>query len=105
MKIKDKSALENEGEAVEPLQGKLGLLGADEPHSSHLGARLRGYFLTGLIVVGPIAITVYVVWWFISQIDNWVKPLIPSRYLPEHYLPFTVPGVGLIVAIGGLVII
>ena len=81
------------------------VIAAEEPASSHLGARLRGYFLTGLIVVGPIAITLYVVWWFISQIDNWVKPLIPSRYLPEHYLPFTVPGVGLIVAIGGLIII
>jgi uncharacterized membrane protein len=81
------------------------VIAGQEPSSSHLGARLRGYFLTGLIVVGPIAITIYVVWWFISQIDNWVKPLIPPQYLPEHYLPFTVPGVGLIFAIMGLIII
>ena len=33
---------------------------AAEPASSHLGARLRSYFLTGLIVVGPVAITIYV---------------------------------------------
>ena len=76
-----------------------------EPASSHLGARLRGYFLTGLIVVGPVAITIYVVWWFINLVDAWVKPLIPQAYLPENYLPFNVPGVGLIVGIFGLMVI
>jgi uncharacterized membrane protein len=77
----------------------------EEPASSHLGARLRGYFLTGLIVVGPVAITIYVVWWFITLIDNWVKPLLPPQYLPEHYLPFSVPGVGLIFGITGLMVV
>ena len=77
----------------------------EEPASSHLGARLRGYFLTGLIVVGPVAITLYVVWWFINLVDAWVKPLIPKAYLPETYLPFNVPGVGLIVGIFGLMVV
>ncbi|MGB2932900.1 MAG: DUF502 domain-containing protein [Methyloceanibacter sp.] len=77
----------------------------EEPPSSHLGARLRGYFLTGLIVSGPIAITIYVVWWFINLIDGWVKPLIPTTYLPENFLPFPVPGLGLIVGIVGLMLI
>jgi uncharacterized membrane protein len=77
----------------------------EETNSSHLMARLRGYFLTGLIVVGPVAITVYVVWWFINLIDTWVKPLVPPQYLPEHYLPFSVPGVGLIFGITGLIVI
>ena len=81
------------------------LVAAGEPVSSHFGARLRGYFLTGLIVVGPVAITIYVVWWFIQMVDGWVKPLIPPQYLPEHYLPFNVPGVGLIVGIIGLMLI
>ena len=81
------------------------LLGPEEPPSSHLAARLRGYFLTGLIVVGPVAITIYVVWWFINLVDAWVKPLIPTAYLPETYLPFNVPGVGLIVGIFGLMVI
>jgi uncharacterized membrane protein len=75
------------------------------PASSHLGARLRGYFLTGLIVVGPVAITIYVVWWFITLVDGWVKPLIPHSYLPESYLPFPVPGVGLIFGILGVMVI
>ncbi|MGC1179260.1 MAG: DUF502 domain-containing protein [Methyloceanibacter sp.] len=81
------------------------VVAAEEPASSHLGTRLRRYFLTGLIVVGPVAITVYVVWWFINLVDTWVKPLVPPQYLPEHYLPFTVPGVGLIFGITGLMMI
>ena len=78
---------------------------ASEPASSHLGARLRSYFLTGLIVVGPVAITIYVVWWFINLVDAWVKPIIPQEYLPEHYLPINIPGVGLIVGIVGLMVV
>jgi uncharacterized membrane protein len=101
MKNKDKSVAPQEGPTIEPQV----LLATGEPASSHLGARLRGYFLTGLIVVGPVAITLYVVWWFINLVDAWVKPLIPTAYLPETYLPFNVPGVGLIVGIVGLMLI
>ncbi len=85
--------------------GILPLVPAEESGSSHLMARLRGYFLTGLIVVGPVAITLYVVWWFINLVDAWVKPIIPPQYLPEHYLPFSVPGLGLIVGILGLMLV
>jgi uncharacterized membrane protein len=83
----------------------LSLFGALEPTSSHFLARLRGYFLTGLIIVGPVAITIYVVWWFINLVDGWVKPLIPGRYLPDNFLPFNVPGVGLIVGIFALMVV
>jgi uncharacterized membrane protein len=77
----------------------------EEPHSSHIVARLRGYFLTGLIVVGPVAITIYVFLWFINLVDGWVKPLLPEAYLPDNYLPFPVPGVGLIVGIIALIFV
>ncbi len=81
------------------------LFSALEPTSSHFLARLRGYFLTGLIIVGPVAITIYVVWWFINLVDGWVKPLIPAAYLPENFLPFNVPGVGLVVGIFALMVV
>ena len=38
--------------------------GPDVPRG--LMARLRNYFLTGLIVAGPIAITFYLTWWFVT---------------------------------------
>ncbi|KQT15599.1 hypothetical protein ASG40_18655 [Methylobacterium sp. Leaf399] len=60
--------------------------------------RLRTYFLTGIIVAGPLAITIYLTWYFISLIDSWVKPLVPPSYLPDHYLPFSIPGLGLLIA-------
>lgn len=80
----------------DPLRGDSGGAG---PHYPGLGARLRNYFLTGLVVVGPVAITIYLVWWFISYVDQWVKPLVPRIYMPENYLPFAVPGFGLLFSI------
>ena len=61
--------------------------------------RLRNYFLTGFIVAAPLAITVYIVWSFIGWINSWVKPYIPAAYSPDTYLPFALPGFGLLVAI------
>lgn len=61
--------------------------------------RLRNYFLTGIIVTAPLAITAYLAWTIIHWVDSWVKPYIPARYNPDHYLPFAVPGFGLVVAL------
>jgi uncharacterized membrane protein len=61
--------------------------------------RLRNYFLTGFVVCAPLAITIYLTWSFVGWVDSWVKPYIPGRYNPDNYLPFAVPGFGLIVAL------
>ncbi len=70
-----------------------------------IGARLRNYFLTGLVIVGPVSITIYIVWWFINVIDAWIKPLVPDVYNPDTYLPVSIPGVGLVFAIVMLTLI
>lgn len=70
-----------------------------EIHAISGMTRLRNYFLTGFIVCAPLAITAYIAWSFIGWVDSWVKPYIPYRYNPDNYLPFTVPGFGLIVAL------
>lgn len=70
-----------------------------------LGARLRNAFLTGLLIVGPVAITLYITWWLINWVDAWVKPLLPKHYNPDTYLPFPLPGIGLLVGIVGITII
>jgi uncharacterized membrane protein len=77
----------------------------DTPPGWHVGARLRNYFLTGLVIVGPVTITLYFVWWFINVTDAWIKPFLPRAYLPDTYLPFAVPGFGLIVGIVALTLI
>ena len=69
------------------------------PHMIKSPRRLRNYFLTGLIICAPIAITAYLTWTFVGWVDSWVKPYIPPAYSPDTYLPFPVPGFGLITAI------
>jgi uncharacterized membrane protein len=61
--------------------------------------RVRNYFLTGLIICAPLAITAYLTWSFIMWVDGWVKPYVPADYNPDTYLPFSVPGFGLLTAL------
>src|SRR3984957_17312308 len=70
-----------------------------------LGVRLRTWFFTGLVIFGPVAVTIYIAWGFIDTVDNWVKPLVPARYWPDSYLPFHVPGFGVIIALAGLTLL
>lgn len=62
-------------------------------------ARLRAYFFAGILVTAPIGITLYLTWLIIDFVDGRVTPLIPHRYNPETYLPFGVPGLGVVVAV------
>src|SRR6476469_2857087 len=54
-------------------------------------ARFRNYFLTGLIVAGPVAITFYLTWWFVTWVDGLVRPFVPVAYGAYSYLPFGLP--------------
>ncbi|MCC7047718.1 MAG: DUF502 domain-containing protein [Alphaproteobacteria bacterium] len=69
---------------------------------SGLMARLRGYFMAGVLVTAPTGITCYLAWLFLVFVDDKVKPLIPAHYNPEYYLPFSIPGLGLLVLLVGL---
>ena len=74
-------------------------LATDDGAPLRIGARLRNYFLTGLIIVGPVTLTIYIIWWVINVTDAWLKPFVPAVYLPDTYLPFAVPGIGLLFGI------
>lgn len=87
------------------LKAGLAKLALDTPPETHVGARLRNYFVTGLVVVGPVSITLYIAWNFITLVDAWVKPYVPRIYNPDYYLPFSIPGVGLVFAVVLLTII
>ena len=78
-----------------------------QPPETHTGlmGRLRNYFLTGLVVTGPVAITLYLTWWFVTWVDGLVRPFVPIAYRPETYLPFGVPGSGLVVAVVALTLL
>jgi uncharacterized membrane protein len=69
--------------------------GAAKP-APGLVSRIRNYFLTGLVVAGPVAVTLWLIWYFVTWVDNLVRPVIPVAYRPETYLPVNIPGLGLI---------
>jgi uncharacterized membrane protein len=62
-------------------------------------ARLRNYFLTGLVVAGPVAITLWLTWAIVTWVDDLVRPFIPVAYRPETYFKLYIPGYGLIIAL------
>ncbi len=70
---------------------------------NHLVERLRGYFFAGILVTGPILLTVYLTWLFIDFIDGAMRWLLPDRYNPATYVH--VPGLGLVLAIVALTLI
>src|SRR5688572_13213555 len=72
--------------------------GEPKPPSTGVMGRIRNYFLTGLVVAGPVTITAYLTWSFVTWVDDLVRPVIPVAYRPETYLPVQIPGTGLIVA-------
>jgi uncharacterized membrane protein len=62
-----------------------------------LFAGIRASFLTGLVVIAPIAVTIWLVWTVIGWIDGWVIPLIPTAYRPEQYIGINLRGVGVVI--------
>ena len=63
-----------------------------------LRTSLKNYFFTGLLVILPIFITLYVILSLIRGMDTILK-YIPAKYLPETYLHVHIPGLGLILVV------
>jgi uncharacterized membrane protein len=83
------------GEPEQPLPGPMGTpLNVRPKRKRGLLARLRTYFLAGVVVTAPVGITVWLIYRFIDYVDTKVIPLIPPDYNPELYLEHSVPGLG-----------
>lgn len=67
-----------------------------------LGARVRAYFLAGILVTAPVSITFYIAWQFIKFVDDQVSPLIPPAYNPQNW---GIPGFGLVLVAVSLTLI
>ena len=61
-------------------------------------AKIRAYFLAGLLVIVPLGVTLFVISAILRLMDR-VLDLIPPKFHPETYLPFKMPGLGLILAL------
>ena len=58
-------------------------------------ARIRNYFIAGVVVLIPIGITVYLTFFIISVSSK----IIPKEINPNHYLPYNIPGLEILIAI------
>ncbi len=67
--------------------------------------RLRTYFFAGVLVTAPITITVWLAIQIIDFFDSTVRTLIPEGYNPETLMPFSIPGLGLLISIIGITLI
>jgi uncharacterized membrane protein len=78
-----------------------------KPVSFHMGllARLRAYLFAGILLTAPIAITLYIAWIVIRFVDQTVAQALPPTYNPYYYLPFSIPGLGLVLVITVLIVV
>ena len=70
-----------------------------------IGARLRGYFFAGILVFAPASITIWLAWKIVGFVDDGIRPLIPETWHPDAYLPFHLPGIGIVFVVTALVLI
>jgi uncharacterized membrane protein len=60
--------------------------------------KLKKIFITGLAIIIPVGLTLYILTFLIDMMDNLLK-IIPFRYQPETLLGFRIPGLGVIVTV------
>ena len=79
--------------------------GQPQPRRRGIFARIRANFITGLVVISPIGLTLWLIWTVTGWIDGWVLPFVPAPYQPDALIrdafgtdaPINVRGVGVIV--------
>jgi uncharacterized membrane protein len=69
----------------------------EKPRRPGLFASLRASFLTGLIVIAPVGLTIWLIWSVIGWIDGVVLPLVPYDFQPEKYIGINLRGIGVII--------
>ena len=60
-----------------------------------LSLKIRNYFFTGIVVLIPIGLTIYLSKFLI----NTSSKILPSQINPNYYLPFNIPGLEIIISI------
>ncbi|SHK31840.1 Uncharacterized membrane protein [Shimia gijangensis] len=71
----------------------------EHPHHRKHGrfSGLRASFLTGIVVIAPVAMTIWLIWTMMGWVDSVVLPLVPSTIQPEKYIGINLRGVGVII--------
>jgi len=67
------------------------------PRKAGMFSGLRASFLTGIVVIAPVALTIWFLWAFIGWVDSVVLPLVPYNFQPEQYIGINLRGIGVII--------
>jgi uncharacterized membrane protein len=73
-------------------------LSAHEGGITHLKRNYKKVFFTGLAVLMPVGLTLYILAFLIGMMDSLLL-IIPEKYQPDAFLPFHIPGLGVIVTV------
>ncbi len=65
---------------------------------------LKKYFITGLLVLVPLYITVYIFAVVVRALDN-VLNFLPWFLNPRHLMPFHLPGIGVVFTVLGILLV
>lgn len=66
---------------------------------------MRAYLVAGILVTTPLAITAWMTISFVNFMDDLADKALPDKYNPETYLPFSVPGIGLVLVAVFLILV
>ncbi len=66
-----------------------------KPKKRSIFARIRNYFIAGVVVLIPIGITFYLTIFLVSISSK----ILPKEINPNHYLPYNIPGVEIITSL------
>lgn len=58
----------------------------EQPRRPGLLAGLRASFLTGLVVIAPVGLTIWLIWSVVGWMDGFVLPLVPDAYQPDRMI-------------------
>ena len=58
----------------------------EKPRSPGIFSRLRASFLTGVVVIAPVGLTIWLIWSVVGWIDGFVLPLVPWQYQPDKLI-------------------
>ena len=67
------------------------------PQKKRRFAGIRASFLTGIVVIAPVGLTIWFIWSLMGWVDSVVLPLVPAQFNPEQYIGINLRGVGVII--------
>ena len=69
----------------------------EKPRKAGRFAGLRASFLTGIVVIAPIWLTIWLILSVVGWIDGFVLPLVPANLRPEQYIGINLRGLGVFI--------